>query len=83
MWLGRLAPGTWEVQDDGAVFGFPRDRSGHVIYCNVEGVSWIDDDRLVMVSDRTKPGDQHPRCRAKEESIHVFALPQQAQAPAP
>jgi hypothetical protein len=83
MWLGRLAHDAWEVQDDGAVFGFPRDPSGDVVYCNIEGVSWIDDDRLVMVSDRAKPADQHPRCRAKEESIHVFALPQPPQLPGP
>jgi hypothetical protein len=83
MWLGRLAPDTWEVQDDGAVYDFPRDRGGDVVYCNAEGVSWINDDRLVMVSDRAKPGEQHRRCRAKEESIHVFTLTQPAQPPAP
>jgi hypothetical protein len=83
MWVGRLDPEDWTVQDDGELYGFPRDGQGDVVYCNVEGVSWISDHELVMVSDRVKPGEQAGRCRAKAESIHVFALPDATPPPAP
>jgi hypothetical protein len=38
----------------------------------VEGISWLTDDRLVMVSDRAE--GKIP-ARAKERSLHVFRLP--------
>jgi len=31
-------------------------------------------DQLVMVSDKAKP-EQDSRCRAKDQSIHVFRVP--------
>ena len=74
VWTGRLDVERWEIMDDGAVRELPRDAHGERVYCNVEGVSWIGPDRLAMVSDRVKPGEQPQRCRAKEESIHVFGL---------
>ena len=74
LWTGRLDPDAWAVTDDGVVQDFPRDPRGDVVYCNVEGLTWVGPDRLVAVSDRAKPGEQDRRCRAKEESIHVFDL---------
>jgi len=73
LWLGRLEPDSWRIADDGTVYEFPRD-SGQVVYCLVEGVSFIDENRFVVVSDRAKssaPG----RCRDKQQSVHIFALP--------
>jgi hypothetical protein len=29
---------------------------------------------VVVVSDKAKP-EQHPRCQAKDQSIHVFRIP--------
>ena len=40
----------------------------------VEGVSWLSPDLVVMVSDKAKP-EQDSRCRAKDQSIHVFRVP--------
>jgi len=37
-------------------------------------VSWIAPDRVVMVSDKAKP-EQDRRCRAKDQSIHIFRIP--------
>ena len=74
LWAGRLAPSQWRVMDDGAVYQFPRDEDGRRVYCNVEGVSWLSDTHVVVVSDKAK-SDQKRRCRSKEQSIHVFALP--------
>jgi hypothetical protein len=76
LWVGRLQPSSWAVADDGAVWGFPPDEDGRTVYCNVEGVSWLSAGRVVVVSDRAKrDGGQHERCRAKDQSIHVFSIP--------
>ena len=75
LWVGRLHPTGWKVADEGAVFGFPPDAHGRVVYCNVEGVSWLSPDTVVVVSDRAKRNGQDARCRAKDQSIHVFVLP--------
>jgi hypothetical protein len=37
-------------------------------------VSWLDDQRLAVVSDRAKRG-QPNRTRATDQSIHIVALP--------
>jgi hypothetical protein len=76
MWVGTLAPSSWDVVGDGTVYRFPADGDGKTVYCNVEGVSWVSDDQVVVVSDRAKTSAQSKRCRAKDESIHVFAIPE-------
>jgi hypothetical protein len=75
LWVGRLRPSGFQVADDGEVWVFPPDPEGRTVYCNVEGVCWVAADRVVVVSDRAKREDQGKRCRAKDESIHVFAIP--------
>jgi hypothetical protein len=76
LWAGRLHPSSWEVDGQGAVFEFPTDPRGRTLYCNVEGVSWMSADQVVVVSDRAKRGGrQDERCRAKDQSIHVFTIP--------
>jgi hypothetical protein len=74
LWVGRFVPGDWSVDTPGNLYPLPCDEHGRIVYGNVEGVSWIGPDRLVMVSDRAKR-DQPERCRGKQESIHVFELP--------
>lgn len=75
LWVGRLDPENWRIQGDGDVYAFPKASDGTLGYCNVEGVSWIDEDTLVVVSDARKEDKQPPSCAAKEQSIHVFRLP--------
>jgi hypothetical protein len=75
LWVGRIRPSSWEVADEGAVWAFPADPAGRAVYCNVEGVSWLSADTVVVVSDRAKRNGQDERCRAKDQSIHVFAIP--------
>jgi hypothetical protein len=70
-----FAPAAWEVADEGQTCTFPRDAGGDVVYCNVEGISWTAPDQFVVVSDRAKAETQAGRCRAKDQSIHVFGLP--------
>ena len=74
LWLGRLAPDDWEVTDPGTSYALPRDADGSIVYGTAEGVSWIAPDHVVMVSDKAKP-DQDRRCRAKDQSIHIFRIP--------
>src|SRR5262249_1294163 len=73
VWVPPFSPSTLAL-DAGAMYRFPLDAHGDCVYCTVEGISWLGD-RLVMVSDRAKTGDHHARCQAKDQSIHVFALP--------
>jgi hypothetical protein len=75
LWVGRLQPSSWEVAGQGAVWAFPPDPEGRTVYCNVEGVSWLSPEEIVVVSDRAKRNGQDERCRAKDQSIHVFVIP--------
>jgi hypothetical protein len=76
LWVGRLRRSAWELADQGDVWSFPTDPDGRTVYCNIEGVSWVSADRVVVVSDRAKRGGrQDGRCRAKDQSIHVFTIP--------
>ena len=74
LWVGPFDPAGWRIQGDGEVYGFPMGPNGAVGYCNVEGVSWIDEETVVVVSDARKD-DQPAACRAKEQSIHIFRIP--------
>jgi hypothetical protein len=74
LWLGHLAPDSWQVTDAGTSYALPRDADGSIVYGTAEGVSWIAPDQVVMVSDKAK-SDQDPRYQAKDQSIHVFRIP--------
>jgi len=62
------------VTGDGTCYVLPRDADGGIVYGTAEGVSWMGPDQLVMVSDKAKP-EQAGRCRAKDQSIHIFRIP--------
>lgn len=53
-----------------------------MLYCNVEGVQFLDDVRIVISSDKAKK-DQPYRCIEKEQRISIFALPEGAEATPP
>jgi hypothetical protein len=74
LWVGDLAPSGWEVTGAGTCYALPTDADGSVVYGTAEGVSWLAPDQVVMVSDKAKP-EQDPRCRAKDQSIHIFRIP--------
>ncbi|PZS21654.1 MAG: hypothetical protein DLM60_05990 [Pseudonocardiales bacterium] len=75
LWVGQFAAESWKLADEGTIYRFPRDEAGKKLYCNVEGVSWVAHDRVVIVSDRAKTRTQPKRCRAKDESIGIFTIP--------
>jgi len=74
LWVGSLAPSSWDIVDEGITYTFPRNADGQVIYCNVEGVSWTDSNRIVVVSDKAK-SKQEELGREKDQSIHIFEIP--------
>jgi hypothetical protein len=74
LWVGSLAPDGWEVTDAGMSYALPRSADGGVVYGTAEGVSWMAPDLVVIVSDKAKP-DQDRRCRARDQSIHIFRIP--------
>jgi uncharacterized protein YjiK len=78
VWVGRFSSADWAVVDEGSVYGFPLDLVGKTVYCNVEGISWLDADRFVFVSDRRKAGCQKRRCASKDQSIHIVRVPSEA-----
>lgn len=78
LWIGQARQDADRldrlIAGDGQTFLFPRDDSDRILYCNLEGVTWLGDDRLAVVSDKGKP-DQPGRCARKEQSIHICRLP--------
>ena len=74
LWVGNLAPDGWKFTDAGVSYALPRPADGSIVYGTAEGVSWLAPDQVVAVSDKAKP-DQDPRCRAKDQSIHIFRIP--------
>jgi hypothetical protein len=58
------------------VYGFPKNDDCDVVYCNIEGIHWLDDNMFVAVSDKMKSkGKQAFRCFDKDQSVHTFVLP--------
>jgi hypothetical protein len=43
-------------------------------YGNIEGIAWLSSDTIVAVSDRAK-SNQPDRCTKKDQSIHIFRIP--------
>jgi hypothetical protein len=71
LWVGELAPSSWQVTGVGTTYALPRGADGGIVYGTAEGVSWVAPDRVVMVSDKAKP-EQDRRCQEKDQSIHIF-----------
>lgn len=69
MWVGAFETGTWKAAGPGDTYLFPRGAGGDPLYRTAEGVCWLGPERVVVVSDRGKPGGE-----AKEEMLHIFGL---------
>ena len=75
LWIGSLNTSSWTIDGPGRVYDFPRSRKGKIQYGNVEGVCWIAEDRVAVVSDRRK-SDEPKRYEEKDQSIHIFEIPE-------
>ena len=58
----------------GGVFHLPRNDVCQMVYCNAEGIQWLDNYRLLVASDKAK-SSQPVECVARDQSIHIFAMP--------
>lgn len=81
LWVGTLSSTDWSLSG-GKTYAFPKgDTNGNVgagnnvLYANVEGVSFISETQIVVVSDKAK-SDQPDYHKFKEQSVHIFNLPQ-------
>ena len=87
VWIGQLL-GVTDGKIDPSVVAFDEDKKSHQVYyfprsdtckisyCNVEGVTFINDDMLMVVSDQMKGKGKQPYwCLEKDQSIHAFVLP--------
>jgi hypothetical protein len=86
VWIGKLlgksndGTNVWDIDaielDDekSKVYDFPKNDLCETVYCNVEGIHWINDNMLIAVSDKMK-SSQDFRCFDKDQSVHVFTLP--------
>jgi hypothetical protein len=87
MWMGKLLgktdDGSWDIDAMGfdldhsdRVYSFPKSPDCKTIYCNVEGIHFLNDEMIIGVSDKMKSkGKQDFRCFDKDQSIHAFVLP--------
>jgi len=87
VWIGQLKGLTEDGRVDsldslafdesfGKVYSFPKSHECETIYCNIEGIHFINDEMLLAVSDKMKSrGKQDFRCFEKDQSIHAFVLP--------
>ncbi|MGY0038744.1 hypothetical protein [Pedobacter sp. NJ-S-72] len=80
LWIGTLSGTEWALTG-GKTYSFPTGNSSgvvgsgnNVLYGNVEGVSFISDTQIVVVSDKAK-SDQPSYQKFKDQSVHVFNLP--------
>lgn len=81
LWIGTLSATDWSVTG-GKAYEFPKGSSSGVVgagndvlYGNIEGISFINDTQIVVVSDKAK--DSQPSYQTyKDQSIHIFNLPQ-------
>lgn len=71
LWISAFKDDDWRFEE-GKIYQFPRDDEGKK--CNIEGVSWITDKKIVVVSD-SKKKKQSGQCKDKEEAIHIFNIP--------
>mmetsp|Transcript_34497 Transcript_34497/g.75848 ORF Transcript_34497/g.75848 Transcript_34497/m.75848 type:complete len:458 (+) Transcript_34497:246-1619(+) len=63
-------------EDEGKTLQFPKSTDCHTVYCNIEGIHFINDEMLLAVSDKMKGhGKQDFRCFEKDQSIHAMVLP--------
>jgi hypothetical protein len=76
MWIGMFDFDKLEFDMSiaGAAFLLPRNSNCDMIYCNAEGIAWLDSTRLAIATDRAK-STQPFRCTNYDETLGVFALP--------
>jgi hypothetical protein len=87
VWIGQMLgqypdTGFYNVHameldtENWSTYDFPKNNQCETVYCNIEGVEWLNDETIVVVSDKMKgKGKQDFLCFDKDQSVHVFVLP--------
>mmetsp|Transcript_11421 Transcript_11421/g.18961 ORF Transcript_11421/g.18961 Transcript_11421/m.18961 type:complete len:472 (+) Transcript_11421:244-1659(+) len=87
LYVGKMtgkdpSTGFWDIDsiafdtDKEKVYDFPKNDACDTIYCNIEGIHWLDNNMLMAVSDKMKSkGKQDHLCFDKDQSVHAFVLP--------
>jgi len=75
IWIGTLQDSGWGFIDDGIIYDLPLGKKDKVRYCSVEGIAWVDDNRVAVISDRQHSRRPNKSCAKRDQSIHVFELP--------
>jgi len=80
LWVGTLSSTSWTITG-GTAYEFPKGSIDGVVgagtytlYGNIEGISFISDTQIVVVSDKAG-SDQPSYQQFKDQSIHIFNLP--------
>jgi hypothetical protein len=82
VWIGYLDgmndDGLWNIDaiefrtsPDGKLYDFPKNDNCQNIYCNIEGVHWLNDETLIAVSDKMK-GKGKCACYGQGRMGYVF-----------
>lgn len=75
IWIGDFIGDELRfASEEGQLFHLPRDNHCEMIYCNAEGIVWVDNYRIAIASDKAKARQPY-WCDAKDQSIHLFAMP--------
>jgi len=74
IWVGNFNLEKFEVTGPGDVYHFPKNDDCETIYCNVEGISFLDHFRIAAATDRSK-ATQPYNCVPHDQSVMVFQLP--------
>lgn len=75
LWIVKADLDTQTFKTKGDFYIFPKNTNNQTVYCNIEGVDFIDDKTIVCVSDKMKDGNkQEKQCSEKDQSIHIFKL---------
>jgi len=70
LWIGTFNAKTWSF-GSGTTYEFPTNNQGGIIYCNIEGVTFLSSTRIAVVSDAASTAG----CLDKDQSIHIFDIP--------
>jgi hypothetical protein len=62
------------ASENGIIYHLPRSDTCQTIFCNAEGIQWLDNYRLLIASDKAK-SKQPYWCSTHDQSIHIFSMP--------
>ena len=75
VWIGDFDPEKVDfTSEEGSVYHLPKSDTCQTIFCNAEGIQWLDNYRLLIASDKAKSSQPY-WCSTHDQSIHIFSMP--------